>query len=480
VSSDSQSPRWLPDPAPQSASVIDLLPFQFSDHGNSERLIVFRGEDLRYCSAMNKWLVWNGRCWAVDIIDSARQAFKETMLAFLAQTIPAGAEAAEKFAKSSFDTKRITNGLREAQHALAILPEELDRDPWALNFANCTVDLRTGVAREHDRKDFITRALSTRFCEAKCPLFMRFLERITGGGPDASEGQIERSEHLMSYLQRAFGYSLTGVTSEKIVFLLYGESDNGKSTLLATFLGLLEGYSVLILIDSLMQKPGAENTNAQADLADLRGARFVMTSETEEGQRLAEGRLKRITQGLGKIKAVRKYENPIIFPETHKIFIDANFLPVIRSYDNAIWRRLHTIPFTIKIPKNEQDRALGGKLLSEGEGILWWAVQGAVKWHRGGLGFPKEVEQAGGKWRREMDRCAAFVNEVCERDPEGVVRAAALYKAYVAWAMASGEKPMSGKALAERLREAGIEKSYDNAGTLYRGIRLRTPLLDGV
>ena len=51
-----------------------------------------------------------------------------------------------------------------------------------------------------------------------------------------------------------------------------------------------------------------ESNNTQADLADLRGARFVMTSETEEGQRLAQGKLKRITQGIGEIKAVRKYE----------------------------------------------------------------------------------------------------------------------------------------------------------------------------
>jgi phage/plasmid-associated DNA primase len=52
-----------------------------------------------------------------------------------------------------------------------------------------------------------------------------------------------------------------------------------------------------------------ETNNTQADLADVRGARFVMTSETGQGQRLAEGKLKRITQGMGRIKAVRKYDS---------------------------------------------------------------------------------------------------------------------------------------------------------------------------
>src|ERR1019366_2826305 len=147
---------------------------------------------------------------------------------------------------------------------------------------------------------------------------------------------------------------------EKAVFLLHGKGDNGKTSLLALFLMLLEEYAILLQIDTLMMRQ--ESNNTQADLADLRGARFVMTSETEEGQRLAEGKLKRITQGMGKIKAVRKYENPLEFNESHKLWIDANHLPVIRGIDNAIWNRLHPVPFSVTIPKAEQDRELRGKL----------------------------------------------------------------------------------------------------------------------
>jgi len=131
-------------------------------------------------------------------------------------------------------------------------------------------------------------------------MFLCFLRRILGDG-------------LMPYLQKAFGYSLTGSTVEKVVFMCLGKGDNGKTTLLSLFLGLLKEYAVLLQIDTLMVRQ--ESNNTQADLADLRGARFVMTSETEQGQRLAEGKLKRITQGMGKIKATRKYENPIEFDE---------------------------------------------------------------------------------------------------------------------------------------------------------------------
>jgi putative DNA primase/helicase len=83
-------------------------------------------------------------------------------------------------------------------------------------------------------------------------------------------------------------------------FVLFGNGNNGKTTLLSTFLLLLEEYSALLQVDTLMSRQ--ESNNTQADLADLRGARFVMTSEAEEGQRLSQGKLKRITQGMGKIK----------------------------------------------------------------------------------------------------------------------------------------------------------------------------------
>jgi putative DNA primase/helicase len=93
------------------------------------------------------------------------------------------------------------------------------------------------------------------------------------GGPDAAEAAIERSERLMPYLQRTFGYGLTGVTPEKVVFLIYGPHDNGKSTLLVVFLKLLGRYAVLLQIESLMTRQ-QESNNAQADPAELKGARF--------------------------------------------------------------------------------------------------------------------------------------------------------------------------------------------------------------
>lgn len=213
------------------------------------------------------------------------------------QAIKSNNDSLAKFAVDCRKSARISNALQEARPNLDMSATELDTDPWLLNFRNGTVDLRTGQLSKPDPDQCITKMVEHDYVPgAQCPRFVKFLERITGGGSDAGEANNERSARLMEYLQRAFGYSLTGVTSEKVVFLLYGRKDNGKSTLLATFLKLLGPYAVLLQIESLMVRR-EETNNVQADLADLKGAHFVMTSETEEGQRLAEGKLNASPRG---------------------------------------------------------------------------------------------------------------------------------------------------------------------------------------
>lgn len=173
--------------------------------------------------------------------------------------------------------------------------------------------------------------------------------------------------------------------------------------MLSTIRHVVEEYSVLLQGDTLIVRQ--ESNNTQADLADLRGARFVQTSETEEGQRIAQGKLKRITQGMGKIKAVRKYENPIEFPDTHKLWIDTNRKPDIRDTDDkATFNRLHPIPFTVSISSEQIDKDLPAKLQAEAEGILAWLVEGARLWYQNGLGKPAEVEAAKDEWRAQMDQ----------------------------------------------------------------------------
>jgi putative DNA primase/helicase len=398
---------------------------------------------------------------------------KQTMLAYFNQAVDAEDGGKKMFACSSLEARRIANLLTMAQCELAVTPDQLDTHPFLLNFLNGTLDLRTAVLQPPSREHFITKLVHYNYRpDAECPLFMKFISRIMGNHPDAPEPELDRAERMVRYLQRALGYSLTGTTEEKAVFVPFGSGNNGKTTLLSTFLNLVEEYAMLLQVDTLMVRQ--ESNNTQADLADLRGARFVMTSETEEGQRLAQGKLKRITQGMGKIKATRKYENPIQFPETHKLWMDTNSKPTIRAVDDqATFNRLHPIPFTVTIPEQEIDKSLPGKLLAEGEGILAWAVEGAKEWRQIGLGRPTEVAAANEFWRAENDQLGRFIEEFCIVADSASARARTLYDWYRHWADGAGENAITETDFGKRLSGRGFGKKHYDYGAVYCGIGMR-------
>ena len=451
-----------------------LLGQSHTDTGNSERFVLVHRNDARYCHAVKAWFIFDGGVWVRDGSDKIRRLVKRVMVEFLKQATNANDSAAERFARRSLDSKQISNTLKEAQVDLAISPEEMDQHPDLLVFNNATVNLRTKTAGPHEPGHFITKRVGFNYIpEAGCPLFLATLARLMGRTADAGEAEKARAYELVSALQRAFGYALTGHTSEKVVFILFGSGNNGKTTILSLFLRLLGPYAVLLQIDSLMVRQ--ESNNSQADLADLRGARFVMTSETEEGQRLAEGKLKRITQGMGRIKAVRKYENPIEFPETHKLFIDANHKPIIRGTDAAIWNRMFTIPFTVTIPKQEIDRELQAKLMAEAEGILAWAVAGAHEWYLHGLERPAIVDEAVQSYRTEMDQIGRFIQEQCVIGSVFQARARDLYAAYKAWAEEGSEFVITANMFGRKLLERdGVTKQDARESPRYVGVGLRT------
>jgi phage/plasmid-associated DNA primase len=69
---------------------------------------------------------------------------QEAMLEFARRALASGNEEASKFSGRCLNSQRISSALHEAQPHLAITPSELDAHPYLLNFANGTVDLRTG------------------------------------------------------------------------------------------------------------------------------------------------------------------------------------------------------------------------------------------------------------------------------------------------------------------------------------------------
>jgi putative DNA primase/helicase len=453
-------PVWLRDGSTATAEPApDLLPYGFHDSGNAERLIKLHGAHLLYSPHMRKWLHWDGRRWKIDELEQITRLGQETIQLFAHQAV--GDKWAMMHSIRSFGASRIRAMIELAEPYKAIEVEKLDTDPQLMNFLNGTFNYETGQLQPHSPKNLITKIVKHNYVpDAKCPTFLTFLKKIL-------------DPLVIPYLQVALGYSITGVTIEKKAMLALGPTDSGKTTLLALVYDVFEEYAAKLMIDSLMTR--YEDNNSHSDLADLRGARFVMTSETKEGQRLNEEKLKRLTQGQGKFKVVRKYELPHLINETYHIWIDANHKPDVRGTDNAIWNRLVPIPFEKQLKPEEIDIQLPAKLREEAAGIIAWIIQGALDWKKNGLGTPPEqVQRAKSNWRDETDRLANWRSECCTLHAELESPASALYENYCEWSEKNRERPLSNTAFGLRSAEAGFKKRRTSDGIFYAGLALKS------
>jgi P4 family phage/plasmid primase-like protien len=470
----------------------DLVPYPLTDSGNGERIVAMFGGEIRYCNEMESWFVWDGRRWAIDRKNAMRQKANQMarLLYYQCLALPEGSRrtAVSKHALASESSRGISNALMEAARmpGVPVLADELDQHPMHLNFLNGTVLLSDGSIRPHDRAMLLTKLCEYPYRpEAKCPLFQGFVE-WTMGGPVDGNPDAELSEtttRLVGFVQRVIGYSITGDVGEKCVFVFYGaDGDNGKTTLLTLFRELLgRDYASLLLIDTIMHARSTDNT-AREDMADLRGARFVQTSEISKEDRLNEQRVKFLTQGMGTIKSRRLHEHLIEFTATHKLLMDCNYRPKVTGQDNAIWRRLIQVPFQYTIPEERKDLHFRDKLKAEAEGILAWAVRGAIEWRKRGLGKPPEVAEAARDWREHDDPLREFLADWCNVDLELYCPVSDLMTAYLLWSKEYGEKfPLARRAFNEALAGKGIvqdKRRVDHEPTrIWVGVELKPQAL---
>ncbi len=350
--------------------------------------------------------------------------------------------------------------LAKADDSIAVLPEQLDCDPWLLTVNNGTLDLCAGKLCPHDPKDLITKLAPVAYDpHSRCPKWLEFLSMI-----------MNQRNSLVAFLRRAFGSCLTGVTSDKAMFILYGAGgENGKSTMVDVFQSILGDYAIRTPTETFLRKKEGAIPN---DIARLKGARFVWASENERGSRLSESLIKEMTGGDKMTARFMRGEFFEFYPE-FKPWLATNHKPQIRG-DQAIWRRLKLVPFDVSIPREVQKprHEVMAMFREEFPGILKWAVEGCLEWQREGLGVPEEVIEATKEYEAEQDTLAMFLSEKCVCLPTARVASNAIYKAYKQWAEDYGEPPMSHKVFGSCLSERGFRKQKTKTVILYHGIGL--------
>jgi len=296
---------------------------------------------------------------------------------------------------------------------------------------------------------------------ATCQRFERFVLEISNDDPE-----------LAAYLRRASGYALTGDISEQILLMLIGRGANGKSTLLGTLLAVSGDYGDTAAFATF--ECSSNRSSIPNDLAALAGKRLVVASETREGARIDEGRLKSLTGG-DRLRARFLNQEWFSFDPTCKLILSVNHRPVVSDDSFGFWRRVRLIPFDRAF---QPDPTLAAELRDEAPGILAWMVRGCLDWQRHRLGQPARVAQATAEYSADSDVLGGFFLEACELDPGAEIGATELYEHYKRWAEAQGyseRERLSVTAFGRKVAER-FERDRDNrtGRVVYRGLARRS------
>lgn len=416
---------------------------------------------LRWWPQAEKFLIFDGRRWTTDHPGGAFPLFK-TMLG---KMYDAARNIQEENQRQNILKGLVSlEGHRRQQTVLTaatVIPEmviqshQLDQDPMLLNVTNGTVDLRTGELRPHCAQDFMTRQVSIQYePEADCPLFLKFLTWAMKG-----------DQELIGYVQRFFGYALTGRTSEQVLLFMHGAGANGKTTLVETLKALVGEYGATARKDLVMVR---DNRGPGNDVASLRGSRLVSVSELEETDRIAEAEVKNLTGG-DEISCRFLYCEQFSYRPQFKLVLFGNHKPKVQGRDHGIWRRIHLLPFENIIEDAEKDGLLGEKIMQELPGILAWSVRGCLEWQRNGLMPPNKVLAAVQEYRKGEDIFQQWLDDCCITGPEHSARAGDLLDSFIEY---SRLKNTTAQKFGRLLKEAGFEQERLFTGRFWGGLGL--------
>ncbi len=441
-----------------------------TDSQNAERLIEMFGDGLSYCPQMKCWYIWGGRKWMEDESEQLLQYAKKVARSWrfdadgyeeahsLHRKISRWADASENVQRM-----RAMIDIAKSEDGISTPIGQFDHDRMRLNVLNGTVDLNTGKLSKFDRNDFITKIAPVAYTRrAKNTTWLSFLKTVI---PD---------QDTRNFIQCAVGYSLTGLMDEHKLFILHGGGCNGKSTFTGALLNMLGSYGAQASSNTLIKK--RSTSSPSNDLFVLAGKRFVSASETDESHCLDEVLVKQMTGGE-RVSVNPKYCSQMEISPTWKIWLSTNHEPVIKGNDDAIWRRLIKIPFTVRIDK--PDPKLQQRLFNDVEGrsgILNWVLEGLYVWKQTGLVIPKGVRKAIDRYRADQDITGQFVQSVCQLHPQLSIEKRQLFETYKDYCRAINEKPKRMVDYEKQLCDFGISEKRMQNKRIWVGIGIVRPV----
>jgi len=464
------------DPRAVEAS---LLPE--TDLGLAERFALWCGDTWRYRPGIG-WMRYDGRRWVWDEhghdVRAAMQQVVRAVTELEAATLPAVAGDGRR--RSARDQRRAWGRACETPRRIdaaldcaVALPgcaaehEAWDSDPYALNTLTGLVDLRTGLLAPHDPAHLCTGLVNAPYYpDARHRALDAVLTHLTAG-----DGAVR------TFLQRWFGYSLTGSMTAEVFLFLSGAAESGKSTLFSAFTAMLGSYAETAAPETFAQRQATSGPTPE--LARLAGKRFVYVPEAG-GIRLDVARVKSVVGG-DPVVARLLHRNPVTFRPVCKLAFTANELAVIPDDDPGLRRRL--LPLRVATPVTRRDTSIKDALDHTVEGraaLLAFAAAGARDWLREGADLPalqppQHARDELASYLAEMDPLREWFDDRVKTDPDAATHTAVLHADYAEWCRRHGIRHVLGvRAFAARLTQRGHTVAPNRRdGSRRTGIALR-------
>lgn len=474
------------------------------DAGNAERLIA-RGITDRVLFVEKKPMAFNGRVWRASgptalgavlelmkhgeieaqvICQDARdRGLKDRQLERALER----ADKASDFATSSQNANRLKNALELLSTHLGVEQEAFDADPVVINTPTGLVDPRTGSVEPHAPSQMITRITKQPYDPAAIsPTWEQTFEKVFFTSPE-----------YRAFVRLVIGYIFSDHIDEQVVICVIGKGGGGKNAFLDTLKRIAGDYAGKVDPSAIIETKGAKDTR-NLDTMNMARCRFVLSSELNEGDKLDEAKVKRMS-GDEEFSAREHYGEQKDYAIRAKMLVVSNFLPPIRSSERGITRRILPIPFLAQFyqPNEMPAEPTPGAFLDQGSqvkkaiasehaGILNWVIECCrlyQEFREGGLklisAMPAEVIEAKGRVAEGADPLGEFLERIVEIDPTAKrVPTSDLFLHYKGWCLYRGLQPISstafGRAMSELLNSQPVRARVGGTPVWVRnGIRLR-------
>lgn len=372
---------------------------QLNDNFNAKFFGAYYGNTVLWCRELGGWLLFNGSYWEYDKNDKIGQ-YALNIIDIMSRDFETNGYKFRRWTKRLGNTHAWRSMLECAKVYMGKSHDKFDCNENLFNCINGTISLDANnifilPIAEH----YITKRGNVEYEQLKeCPRWHKFLDEI-----------FLEDKEIIDFMQRVCGYCMTSSTREQCMFILYGKGNNGKSKFIETIAHILGDYAKNCPSSTFIQK---QNPGIPNDIARLKSARLVTAQETNQNITLDEELIKQLTGN--KIITARFLNKEFFdFEPTFKIFLSTNHKPNIRGTDEGIWRRIHMIPFNMKIEKDKIDINLGDILLKESSGILNWMINGYLEYKNIGLKVPEKIKESTQIYREEEDDIGQFIKDEC-------------------------------------------------------------------